>query len=287
VKIIYFTGLLFVLIFNAYCADIQMPIIGDDLNIIIKPFLENKSTFIKTKVSNEWVDSTIFISDIGIINENINVGFRLLTANKQYIGLVFTGDKNTALLDIDGNGILDIEMENIFIPYWIFDNDTDTDIQTEFNEMLSCLRNIFQSDEGIIPNNKIWIRYNELLVEYQNGKYENSRMLAYRLWFYSAYGTDYPYVGKACLSSLANLYLRFNKTWPSIILEYLCENSLRIGAEDDATTYYHVLQKIDPEFIPGKIIGYRITKDENEKNQIIEMLKKEHPSHWLVKQYVN
>jgi hypothetical protein len=265
-----------------YSQNLRLPEIGEDLVVIEKQFTDQNYKELSVGKGNMWKGSEIYLSDIGFNSKSNGIGYRLIRCNRKTIGILFNGKKKTALLDIDGYGTLGLETNDLFIPFWVFDDEKVLHDKEGIKNILDILRNAFQNDTEIGNNNVDWIKYSDSLRSFINNEDIRNRDLLYRIWFYSSYIDKFPSVAYESMNSLANEYKKMFGQIHPMILEFLCESEISLGGFENAIDHCTLLQEIDPDFIPGKITLYRLSLDQ-EKEEMKKKLVNEFPNHWMVK----
>ena len=262
------------MITNLY-SQVQTLKMGDD---IVTYYQKNQQNYIESQrlLANVWKDSTVKI----LVAKNDSPKI-LITDYSEIIGAI---SNNEIILDIDGDHILDIVAPQIVLPYWVYDNIAKKSDNDNIKLLLDQCYQAFQSNMGAVEENPIYRKITDIFSDNNDIDKLDNKDLIYRIWFYSEY---YYQIPEVCFQDLVGIYKgyqeRFDDPHP-ILLEYLCESSIRLGHIDDANLYYGFLKIFAPDFIPGKIIGYRLENDRNKKEKMRNELKNNYPDHWLIKQ---
>ncbi|MBN2060126.1 MAG: hypothetical protein JW882_06880 [Deltaproteobacteria bacterium] len=272
--------LILILSANAYSFDLLKE--NDNVSIYIK--INPPEYKMKGLMISDWAEgNTTYYSYSPNIDGKSPV---FVYANNNYLLGVIQGSPPNAycLIDTDGDGILDLKSENIFLPYWII---SDNSKKKTNNDNISFIMDLtyesFQSDDGPMVNPKINKSFDELLKFKDDVNLEN-RDLAYLLLFYQTYSQEMPSLCLKYIELLTkNYFVRFNKIHP-ILLLYKAETLMQLKNGEASIEVLNELRKIDPTFIPAKVYEYQFEPDPNKAKILLEKLKKDYPNHWIVKQ---
>lgn len=262
-----------------------LPQVGDDLVVIARDFADQGFTPHSTGIRNEWVGSEVFISSIGFQNNPEGVGFRLLICRGQPIGLSFNGNKTSVLLDANGDGRLDLELNGrLFVPFWVFDREDEGSGRSAlFMELLDDLWAMFASDQGVDAGRSPFLgKYQVVLARFQNDTSLADRSLAYRVWFYNTTSQEFPLVARDALVGYA---ARLDGEVHPMVPQFLSEVSLRLNDRESARQLNHLVTAARPDFVPGQVLAARLLDDQGEREAAFARLKEAFPRHWLVKLY--
>jgi len=181
---------------------------------------------------------------------------------------------------MDGDGVLDIYSDLLFLPAWVLSKSSYTKISKNNNlkQIFDIGFNGFNSDD---PRTAIEI-YVESCFSNISISTEN-RDIFLALVQYTSY-TNYPDLALVIISWVETQYLeRFGVTHPFILL-YKAESMINLGQHEQAMEIIKQLLLISPNFIPAKVYSWRLEKDLTIKQEKYEELKTMYPNHWIVRQ---
>lgn len=261
-----------------------VPGVGDDLGPLERAFAAVGYTTFETALGNGWKGGEVSISSVGF-NHSSGVGFRLLECGGRVVGIGFTGTRGAVILDTDGDGSLDLELtDRVFVPYWVFDGATGTRGNL-FSRALEAQLAMFDRDEGLDEGRSPYLRtYNDLLDRFRAEVDLADRDLAYRLWFYHAYGSDHPEVARAALVGAFDRYRQRHGTVPVMLAQYLGEVALRLGDRDEARSCNRLVLEARPDFVPALVLEARLL-DPPEREAALARVRAAHPGHWATRGY--
>lgn len=188
------------------------------------------------------------------------------------------------IFDLDGDGIVESPTSTAILPYWVvYQTSKKRTRKDTISEVMTAIYDAFQSDQGP-ANNESMNNAIRTMDQYTHNNKNANRDLMYLLYFYSEHNQRFMEISLKALDLLeSESKKRFKKVHPLIYL-YYAETNLNLGNVEKAREYIAILREMDETFIPAIAYDLMLEPDKEKAQQIKEKLKKEHGSHWIVKQ---
>jgi hypothetical protein len=226
-----------------------------------------------------WIENEVYAYEI---SSNV-----LLLISKNYypFGVFIKDDDPYYLIDFDGDSILDTQIEILFVPYWVVSlnskvKNNNINIKTIFDLFYKAYQNNDMKNSELIFDG-----LREIIQAGQNISYPN-RDILYIFYLYDNLYSRKEY--ELCLKYLELLdkmmISRFGGNTHSIILIYLVETLYKLGNYQKATEVNNMLMKLHPECITSMVYQVLLETNPNKKNNMREILLRNHSEHWLVKE---
>jgi hypothetical protein len=227
-----------------------------------------------------WVENEIFGYEI---SSNVLL---LISRNYYPFGVSIKDDNPYYLIDFDGDSILDIQIEYLYVPHWVVSlNSREKNNSTNIENIFDMYYRAYQNNESVRNSELIFNGAKEIIQAGQNVSYQN-RDILYIFFLY-----DYLYTIKEyelCIKYLElldkTMISRFGGSTHTMILIYLVETLYRLGSYQKATEVNNLLMEWYPECIPGMVYQVLLEPDQNKKNNLMERILMNHSEHWLVKE---
>jgi hypothetical protein len=259
--------------------------IGDSIVEFLKEHpaeFSNEKFFLSLE---NWPDSATLVI---FSTHNIEDANLLLYLNFSFVPFaaeIVQTDGRFFLVDIDGDTILDYRSDRYLYPYWCIPQLFGSDKDSRLNEILNLFFNTFQSNTGPVLENPLMREALALFNEICKDIRLPDRDIVHALMYYISHATSNPRIAIANINWMNERYIeRYNSTHPLFLLFYV-EMFIRLDQLDRARSINDDLMNIAPEFIPAKVLDFRLETDPRKKKKKIKNLYKEYPEHWLVKAY--
>jgi hypothetical protein len=209
---------------------------------------------------------------------------KFLVQGSTVFGVMQYENNATALLyDITGDGVLDVRLDFLFMPFWVLSESSLTNISGN-NNLLQFLNNgqrMFNGNDN--PNaNGGMTAYITMLSSRIDVSTENRDLFFGMLEYYSF--AQYPALALMLISELAIRYEeRFGSTHPLLLL-HTAESLINLGNIEYAVIFINDLLSVSPDFVPAKVYSWQLERDPAIKQRKYTELKTNHPNHWIVRQ---
>ncbi|MCL2242905.1 MAG: hypothetical protein FWC03_00365 [Treponema sp.] len=195
----------------------------------------------------------------------------------------YENDTTYFLYDINGDGILDVRHDSLFIPFSVLSVSSNTDL-SEKNNLSEFLNNglaILNGNENPYSNGA-FAKYIGNISSYFNNSAINRDLFYGMLEYYNF--TQYPALALMIISELG---IRYEKRYGSIhelILLHIAESLINLNNYVHAIIFIDDILSINPDFIPAKVYSWQLETDEIIRQRKYYELKTNHRNHWIVGQ---
>jgi tetratricopeptide (TPR) repeat protein len=227
-----------------------------------------------------WVENEIYLYEI---SNGISL---LISCNYYPFGVLINGSDQKFLIDIDGDSIIDIEIEYLFVPHWVVSlNSKEKNDTQNVVEVLNMYYTAFQNNVSIRESELILSGAKEIVNAAKDISYLN-RDILYLFYLY-----DHLFVLKEyqlCIKYLSYLdneiIKRYSIGTHPIIYIYLVETLYKLNDFDRARNIDNSLLEYYPDCIPGLVYQVLLETDIQKKDDLTKTLIKNHGDHWLVQE---
>ena len=195
----------------------------------------------------------------------------------------YDNNSTSILYDITGDGILDIGVNSLFMPFWVLSESEFTNISKN-NNLQQLLNNglaMFNNDDSPYSNGGM---NNYLSGYFPNiGTDTDNRDLFYGMLEYYNFSQN----PSLALLIITELGIRYNErfgTLHPLILLHTAESLMNLGYYDYARQYINSILSVNADFIPAMVYSWQLETDPAIKEKKYNELKTDHPNHWIVKQ---
>lgn len=256
--------------------------LGDSLRPVYKNI--NNPYFVKSPKVTTWAEG----SDLLMIGDRSSDQLFLALSDTTLIGVLNRTEPTSFLFDTDGTSVLSQKTDIFLLPMWVVKNRTkisvsDTTILSVLNETYQV---VLQADD-LHPHEET-IRK---LKQFETDTTLANRHIALLFDNYQTIITETAIKGQSppgdiCVQLMNTLayecYELFGRI-PVIVYIYGGEALHSAGLIDEATAHFKKALKFYPDSIPLQVYNYRFEKNKNKQRALLARLKKEHPTHWMVK----
>lgn len=218
--------------------------------------------------------------------KNQRPAFALLTASNGTCFGVLIGP--LLILDIDGDSILDIESNQMWMPYWIVKQSAIIDPRdsTVLNWFEEGYEQMLQADVGHLND--------DLAKLYSQFRLDTTIANRHLFYLYDSYQTivstaenhKMSIPTELCLSIVDSLAEESNRIYgiiPAIVWIYKGEALLSAGLTEQARNHFRKGLELFPQSIPIQVYNFRLEKNERVRTKQYKTLKKKYPKHWMVR----
>ncbi len=214
----------------------------------------------------------------------------LMTPDLKVIGVrQFQNGKYEFLYDLDDNGTLDIKVPKPIIPVDVFTRSLETKKSSKNNvkKYLDNFYNLFNGTKNPYKEKLMYNMVNDLKALAADTNTIN-RDVIYSLYMFYGLIQRHPYVDITNLIVVDSLYAkRFgisDKDRHPLFRLHLIETLINLGEKNDAMKETQSALHDYPNYIPFQVYSWQLETDKTKKQMKYKKLKKEHPTHWIVKQ---
>ena len=216
--------------------------------------------------------------------ETTNIDTKFLVQGTNVFGVMqFENNTTVFLLDITGDGILDVYFDSLILPFTVLTKSQYTRI-TRSNNLLQFLDyglNMYNSDPGPYApdvNNRYISGFSSNL----DISIDNRDLFYGMLQYYNF--VPAPQLALMIITSIGILYEeRFGTTHPVILL-HIAESLINLGFRENAVEYINSILSTNPDFIPAKVYSWQLEENQELRQRKYNELKTNHPNHWIVRQ---
>jgi hypothetical protein len=211
----------------------------------------------------------------------------LVILEKYFVGVLQSENgKSHLLYDLTGDGVLDAEVTEMEVPYWVVARNTEEKQKTSKNNIKQYLDGyyqMFQQDANPFTSGKFVGYADTILKKVVSGSIDN-RDILYALYCSYKWGNSYLAGAVSSVEYLAKNYLtRFQADHALFYLQFL-ELDIKLGNKDEARKVLESLLTLDPSFVPAQVYRWQLETDPDKKKAYYTDLKNKHPHHWIVSQ---
>ncbi|MGI5173244.1 hypothetical protein H0R92_06550 [Treponema sp. OMZ 840] len=200
-------------------------------------------------------------------------------------GILVYDESEKYIFDLDGDNVLDVEMQQLFIPIWVFEKSEQfikDPSKNNIKEYLDLLLAAFNDNENPYSSGKLESLKRKLsIVDVRHPNQD----LQYALFMYYACLGISSDLDKATLAIFDRIYCkRFSERTHPLIVLHMLETYINMGNRADAEKLLETGIREYPSFIPFQVYSWQLERDAILKKQKYDSLKNTYPNHWIVKQ---
>lgn len=192
------------------------------------------------------------------------------------------GPESYVLIDTNGDGVLDVRREELFIPFWVvFKNSPNKTSDERILYVMELMYQAFQSDAGPAQSDEMKKAF-ATIDSYALDEEKENRDLFYMLYFYSGYNLKEQELSLLTLNALRNQCdERLGKVHLLVYL-FIAETLINLDRGPEASQYVERVLDSDPDFVPALAYRYKLEKDPDKAEDMLRRLKQDHGDHWVV-----
>jgi hypothetical protein len=213
--------------------------------------------------------------------ETTEVDTKYLVQGSTVFGVMqYENNASGILYDINGDGILDVRHDSLFLPFWGLSESTYTKISKNNNllQFMDYGFKMFNDDAG--PAAAVNKFLSDLSAHIDISI--NNRDLFYGMLEYYNFVDD-PVLALMLISELGiRCEERFGTVHPLIFL-HMAESLINLSNYDLAIKFIDEILSTNPNFVPAKVYSWQLEKNPTVKQRKYNELKASHPNHWIVK----
>ncbi len=212
---------------------------------------------------------------------------KILESENFIVGVLQNNDgKNEILYDMDGDGILDVYSERMFVPAWVLFR-LDSANKTPKNNTdayLDSFYELFNANENPYTSGRLNGFLTRMIKDLANERLENRDIIYGIFLYYALQKQKNTYLNFSNMQMVLNEYLdRFHQeiAHPLLFL-WIIEEYIPLGEKDKACSITEDAKDEYPDFIPFKVYSWQLEKDPEIKKEKYKELKKNYPKHWII-----
>jgi hypothetical protein len=229
-----------------------------------------------------WIENEIYFYEL---SQNTKL---MISCNYYPFGILIENETPYFLIDIDGDSILDYQMNRLFVPHWVVSlNSKEKNNEDNINSIFEMYYQAYQNNESLRDSELIINGAREIINAGQNISYQNRDVL-YIFYLYDIFYSRAEY--QLCLRFLSYLdneiNSRFRKGTHVVIFIYLVETLYKLNRFEDANEINDMLLGEYPNCIPGLVYQYLLEQNLGVRDELKIKLLGNFGDHWLVKDKV-
>jgi hypothetical protein len=218
--------------------------------------------------------------------EILDTDIIFLAQGSTVFGVVQRENNNTRnIYDINGDGILDVEHDDLFIPPWVLSKSQYTKISKN-NKLPLLLDNIYEMFNNNISPYETTDFEEKYLTNFFSAIIDTSvdnRDLYYAMFQYYLLN-DRPFLALLIISDLARRYHERFGTIHLLIKLFTAETLINLGDTKNAMMFINEILSTSPDYVPAKVYRWQLESNPTVRQRMYNELKKNFPNHWMVRQ---